>query len=208
MSLSAPLLLDLVILVLLVLFIVQGVRRGFILTLCSLLAVFLALVGGWFLTQQYAEPLQEKLEPVIIAHFAPEYDKPAEAQEDLSLSETVQAQMEASVQSIQAAVIAQQCRAMASLASKVILFLGGFLAVLLLWIILCRALDLVARLPGLHLMNKVLGGILGLLKGLILLMVLRWLCCDLFSLIPDQIQEESRLLPVLSYLTVFYLPGR
>ena len=38
MTLTASLLLDLVLLVILVLFFVQGIRRGFVLTLCSLRA--------------------------------------------------------------------------------------------------------------------------------------------------------------------------
>ncbi len=53
MTLTASLLLDLVLLVILVLFFVQGIRRGFVLTLCSLLAVILALIGGWYLAQHY-----------------------------------------------------------------------------------------------------------------------------------------------------------
>ena len=66
MTLTASLLLDLVLLVILVLFFVQGIRRGFVLTLCSLLAVILALIGGWYLAQHYAQPVQAALEPMIL----------------------------------------------------------------------------------------------------------------------------------------------
>ena len=210
MTVTASLLLDLVVLLFLILFFVQGVRRGFILTLCSLLAVFLALAGGWFLVHQYSEPLQEKLEPVILEHFAPDQDEldSQASGADPSLPEAVQEQLGEAAYSMQMAVITQQCKVMSALAAKAILFLGGFVAVLLIWIALCHALDLVARLPGLHFVNRVLGGILGLIKGLLLLMVLRWALCDLLNLIPETVQQESCLLPVLDYLTVFHLPGR
>ena len=210
MTVTPSLILDLVVLVLLVLSFVQGIRRGFIMTLCSLLAVFVALAGGWFLVHQYAQPLQERLEPVFLERFAPEYGaEDAKGQEDGgSFLEGVQEQAEDTMQAVQTAVAVQQCRAMAALVSRAVLFLAGFLAVLVIWLILCRVLDLAARLPGLHAANKVLGGVLGLVKGLILLMVLRWLLCDLLGWIPPEVAEKSYLLPILSGLTLFSLPGR
>ena len=66
MELTVSLLLDLVILGLLLYCLIQGLRRGFILTLCSLLAVLLAFLGGWYLATHAAQPLEEKLEPVIL----------------------------------------------------------------------------------------------------------------------------------------------
>lgn len=208
MTLTASLLLDIVILLLLVLFFVQGIRRGFILTLCSLLAVFLALAGGWFLAHEYAEPLQEKLEPVILERLVPARSDDTEGLEDASLVDSLHAQMENAAQSVQDALLTQQAKAVSAVAARAILFLAGFLAVLLIWVVVCHALDLVAKLPGLRLINKAMGGVLGLVKGLILLIVLRWLLCDLLNMIPSEVQQESYLLPVLDYLTVFSLPGR
>ena len=49
MTLTASLLLDLVLLGLLVVFFLVGYQRGLILTLCSLLAVVLSFAGGWYL---------------------------------------------------------------------------------------------------------------------------------------------------------------
>ena len=208
MTLTASLLLDIVFLLLLVLFSVQGFRRGFILTLCSLLAVFLALAGGWFLAHEYAAPFQEKLEPVILEHLVPDRSDETEGQEDASLVDSIHTQMEDAAQSVQDALLTQQAKAVSWLAAKAILFLAGFLAVLLVWVVLCHALDLVAKLPGLRLINKVMGAVLGLVKGLILLIVLRWLLCDLLNVIPPEVQQESYLLPILDYLTVISLPGR
>ena len=63
---TVSLLLDLVLLGLLVYFFVMGVRRGLILSLCSLLAVLLALLGGWYLATHWSQPLEDRLEPVIL----------------------------------------------------------------------------------------------------------------------------------------------
>lgn len=200
MNLTASLLLDIVFVLLLVLSLVQGFRRGFILTLCSLLAVFIALAGGWYLATHFAEPVQEALEPLIIRQMAP--DRPEE-ESDLygdtsSLAESVQEQVEQAAQAAQTAFMIQQAKALAALSAKVLLFLAGFIGVLLIWLLLCHALDLVAKLPGLNFLNKAMGAVLGLVKGLILLLVLRWLLCDALHLIPEEVAAGSYVLSFLS----------
>ena len=202
MNLTASLLLDIVLALLLVWSVVQGFRRGFILTLCSLLAVFIALAGGWYLSTHYSEPVQEALEPMIIRRMVP--DRPEEAQDQYgdtsSLAESVQTQMEHAAQSAQNALIVQQAKVLAALTAKVLMFLAGFVGVLVIWLLLCHALDLVAKLPGLNFLNRAMGAVLGLVKGLILLLVLQWLLCDALHLIPEQIADGSH---VLSFLSAF-----
>ena len=200
MNLTASLLLDIVLALLLVWSVVQGFRRGFILTLCSLLAVFIALAGGWYLASHYADPVQETLEPVIIRRMVPDHpeesmDQSGDAQ---PLAESVQEQVENAAQAAQNALIVQQAKALAALTAKVLMFLAGFVGVLLIWLLLCHALDLVAKLPGLNFLNRAMGAVLGLVKGLILLLVLQWLLCDALHLIPEQIAEGSYVLSFLS----------
>ena len=131
MTLTASLLLDLVLLGLLVVFFLVGYQRGLILTLCSLLAVVLSFAGGWYLATHAAEGFQGKLGPEVPGFVA-----------------------------------------------SSLLFLAGFLVVQIVWVTLCHALNLVAKLPGLHLLNKILGGLLGLVKGIAILMVARWALCQ------------------------------
>lgn len=76
-----------------------------------------------------------------------------------------------------------------------LLFLAGFFGVLILWLILCHTLNLVAKLPGLHLLNKLLGGLLGLIKGLLLLMVARWILCDLLGGFRRPLQRRAACSP-------------
>ena len=217
MELTVSLLLDLVILGLLLYCLIQGLRRGFILTLCSLLAVLLAFLGGWYLATHAAQPLEEKLEPVILhAMLAQEESEAADSPEQTDLPsqseqanpsenglfhrfpQSLQDQLTQKTEDWKQATRAELAAAAAGLLARSLLFLAGFFGVLILWLILCHTLNLVAKLPG---------GLLGLIKGLLLLMVARWILCDLLGWIPASIAAESRLLPLLSSFSIFSLLG-
>lgn len=157
MTLTASLLLDLVLLGLLVVFFLVGYQRGLILTLCSLLAVVLSFAGGWYLATRF----QAKLGPEVPGFVA-----------------------------------------------SSLLFLAGFLVVQIVWVTLCHALNLVAKLPGLHLLNKIFGGLLGLVKGIAILMVARWALCDLLQWVPADVAAESYVLPWLTPSAFFSLFGK
>ena len=145
MTLTASLLLDLVLLGLLVVFFLVGYQRGLILTLCSLLAVALSFAGGWYLATHAAEGFQAKLGPEVPGFVV-----------------------------------------------SSLLFLAGFLVVQIVWVTLCHALNLVAKLPGLHLLNKILGGLL----------------CDLLQWVPADVAAESYVLPWLTPSAFFSLFGK
>lgn len=215
MSLTVSLVLDVVLLAVLVYCAVLGARRGFVLTLCSLLAVLLALVGGWYLAANWSDPLEEKLEPVIYAKLAPQETEQGEIvlspDDDLSLSQrfsqAVQKQLTKTVTDLRQATAHQWSAAVAGMGAKSAMFLIGFLAVLVVWLLLCRALDLVAKLPGLRAVNKGFGALIGLIKGLLILIVVRWALCDLLGWIPPAVADASRVLPLLTNLSVFSLFG-
>jgi uncharacterized membrane protein required for colicin V production len=194
--------------------VVMGARRGFILTLCSLLAVVLALAGGWYAANHWSQPLQETLEPVLAQKLTDQMttNQTLTADDDSSAllgnySQAIQEQITSSAQNIQTATANQLAESLSGLLAKSILFLVGFVVVLVVWHLLCRVLNLVARLPGLRTLNKGLGGIMGLIRGILLLMVARWALCDLLGWIPASVIEESRVLPMLSSLSIFSLLG-
>lgn len=55
---------DVVILILLLLTAWKGYRRGFVLTLCSLLAVFVAFIGATVISSQLARPMSRLIQPL------------------------------------------------------------------------------------------------------------------------------------------------
>lgn len=220
MNATLSLILDVVILGLLVYWCVMGCRRGLVLSLCSLLAVVVALAGGWYLSNHTYEPLADRLEPLLVQAVGERADaalpeQTAPAQEDSGqnsagvsgplaiFSQNLQSQ----IQNFKEATVAQLAADMAQFIAKSILFLVGFLAVLLIWNILFHALHLVTRLPGLHFLNKFLGGVFGLIKGVLLLLVARWLLCDLLGWIPSEVAEGSRMLSLLASLSLSGMIG-
>lgn len=112
--------------------------------------------------------------------------------EDLidTIDQAVQAGMTAAAASAAAAVAA----ALAESVAFLVVFLVGFFVILLVWKLISHALDLVARIPGLHFLNKTGGAIFGLLKACILLFVLAWLIQYLGNLIPEETVKETVLL--------------
>ena len=225
MNTVLPLLLDLVILGLLVYWCVMGFRRGLILSLCSLLAVVVALAGGWYLANHAYEPLAERLEPIILPVVNERADEAISSEASglvpseetasdqaatnqsssgpLSiLSGSLQNQVGQQLENFKNNAVQQLAASIAQTVAKAVLFLVGFLVVLLVWNILFHALHLVAKLPGLHLLNKVLGGAFGLVKGVLLLMVAQWLLCDLLGWIPSEVAQQSHLLSLLSALSL------
>ncbi len=203
---AVSLLLDLVLLGLLVFSFVIGVRRGFLLSLCSLLAVLVALLGGWYLAAHWSQPLEERLEPVILETLTQrEAEEKTTSPLPDNLPQALQDQAAQTAQDWKNATLAQAAAFLAGAAAKVILFLAGFFVVLLLWNLLFHALNLVAKLPGLHGLNKFFGGALGLVKGLLLLMLARWVLCDLLGWIPADVTRDSILLSLLPSLDLFDL---
>ena len=59
---------DVVILILLLLTAWKGYRRGFVLTLCSLLAVFVAFIGATVISSQLARPMSRLIQPALEHH--------------------------------------------------------------------------------------------------------------------------------------------
>lgn len=210
MNTTLSLILDVVILGLLIYWCVMGCRRGLVLSLCSLLAVIVALAGGWYLANHAYEPLAEQIEPLLVQAVGDRADEAIAAQEGSNedaanvsgplalFSQNLQSQIE----DFKDATVAQLAADMAQFIAKSILFLVGFFAVLLIWNILFHALHLVTKLPGLHFLNKFLGGVFGLIKGVLLLLVARWLLCDLLGWIPSEVAEGSRMLSLLASLSL------
>ena len=66
-----------------------------------------------------------------------------------------------------------------------LIFLVLFVAILLIWTAASHLLDLAFRLPVLHNLNQLGGGVFGVVKGTLVVFVLVWLLRS-FSLLPAQ----------------------
>lgn len=213
---------DIVIVLALLLFVWLGYKRGLVLTLCSLLAVFVALIGASFLSDALAEPVAKAIEPAVTRSIhdtvtsyrqrAPEVGATSEDEEawlqQLPLNEVLEPLMESKffqgfAESFQQAVddkateiITHAARELAHYVAvqiaRTIIFVAAFAAVLIAWHLLSRALDLVARLPVLSTVNAWGGGAVGLVRGALIVFIAVWLLRD--SYIPREAVEGSVLL--------------
>ena len=208
---------DIIIAAVLLFFLWRGYCKGFVLTLCSLLAVFVALIGASVLSNALAEPAAKAVEPVVAARIQESLAEAiqntefvsvdggvAEKPEEIALAGVIQHLKETELfkglaDAFQKAVddgVADAAQALAHFAAvqiaRTVIFAIAFFAVLIAWSILSHTLDLVARLPVLSTVNAWGGGAVGLVKGALIVYIAVWLLRG--SYIPPAAIEGSYLL--------------
>ena len=126
------------------------------------------------------------------------FDDVLDALRDMGLYDTligtIQDSVSQGMEDAAAGAAASVAAAAAQSAAYLILFLLAFVLILLAWKLLSRALDLVARLPGLHFLNKTLGALFGLVQCCILLFVIAWLLQFFGKVLPAQAVNQTYLL--------------
>ena len=226
---ASAILIDIALLAVLLFFTLMGARRGFVLTLCSLVALLVALVGADLVSSALAPRAAAALQPRFEQSIQESLEQKAlevSAQDSLGVADVLAALRdkgglyEWAADSLEEALINspgtdelahQAAVAAATVAERLArgaLFAIAFLLILIAWFFLSHALDLVARLPGLNSLNHALGGAAGFCKGLLLVYLACWILCPLTGLIPRQTAEQTHLLLFLiqhSPLDIFSL---
>ncbi len=221
-----PILFDIAILAIVILFVALGVHRGGILTLFSLLAIIVALFGGSVLSDLFSPMVSDAIQPVLETSIQTTIDAQIQTSGETGIDKALDAlrdkgglsqwaadwlegtrdTLDAAVQQNLAQVVSQAAAAVAGQLARGVLFTLGFLVVLIAWNILAHTLDLVAKLPVLDSLNGALGGVLGLVKGLLIAYIAAWVLCDLTASIPKDTVEQTYLLKAFrefSPLTLF-----
>ena len=212
---------DLAAAAILLLFALWGSRKGLVLTLCSLLAVFVALIGASFLSNALAEPVAKAIEPAVASSIhdtvtsyyerssaehtsAEENDWLAqlpleELLEPLKDSKFFQGFAETFQKAVDdkaADIVTHAAQALAHFVAvqiaRMVIFSVAFFAVLIAWFFFSHTLDLVAHLPVLYTANRWGGGIVGLVKGALVVFIAVWLLRD--GYIPPEAVEQTYLL--------------
>ena len=213
---------DVIIAAVLLFFVWLGYRKGLVLTLCSLLAVFVALIGASFLSDALAEPAAKAIEPAVTQSIhdtvtsyhqrAPEVGATSQDEADwlaqLPIEELLEPLKESkafrgfaeafekAVDDKAAEIVTHAAQELAHFVAvqiaRTVIFALAFFAILIAWFFLSRALDLVAKLPVLSTVNAWGGGAAGLVKGALVVFIAVWLLRD--SLIPPEAIGETFLL--------------
>lgn len=211
---SLFLLLDLAVILILLLFVKNGISKGFVLSFLSFLAVFVALFGAQFLARQLSPIATEWITPRLTAVLETKLNlssdilpSPESISEHLSslkipkslsdsIAEKVIASAAQGTESLSTLIVSSLLQTIAF----AILFLFAFAVILFLWNFLSRTVNLFTHLPILNFANKTLGGLLGGMEAILFLFILRWILCDLSGLISPDLLAQTFL---LENLTVF-----
>lgn len=211
---------DIVIVLILVFFAWRGARKGLILTLFGMLGLVIALLGARFLSNAFYEPVSDIIQPGIYQSVK-DLEEKALGELDFELNETLDSSADSlidilreqdlfpgltdllesavekdSVNSTGGLSAAETLSTyLAQLLARLILFVLGFIVILLLWFLISRALDLAFRLPILNVVNVVGGLILGLVKAIVIVVILVWVG-QLLDLLPANPST-----PILSLFT-------
>lgn len=195
---------DLIIAAVLLLFAYLGRKRGFVLTLCGLLGMFVALIGAGIISNMLCEPVAQAIKPVIesgvteVLQEAVHENLPSVSGGEaggagvaVSLEQALEILKQSSAyrmfaQSLSNAFHEGVLDAVSGTASTIamyiarevartVLFVVSFVVVLLGWKVLSRALDLAFKLPVLSTINRTMGGLIGLVKGALVVFIAVWL---------------------------------
>lgn len=209
---------DLIILAVLALFTFFGVRRGLIMTLCGLVVSIFALVGAQMAADQLSPTVAYMIQPAIqnaiqtnvdqavadntaVGEFSLEEGSLLEqlvgSEFYQSFAQSAQQSVEQGVQAATQTVAATIAETLAHTVAWLVVYVIAFALILFLGRLLAQVLNLAAMLPGLHFLNKSLGGLCGLLKGLVIVAVVASLGVG-FGLIPAQSVSGSALLRLFS----------
>ena len=217
---STFLILDLIVLAVLILFAALGAHRGLILSLCGLIAVVVAVLGASFVARTLSPLVADALEPRFASAIEEQLNESLREQaqagadaltpEEVPLSgvldalremgfyetliDRVDQAVEAGMTHAAASAAAQVAAAVAQSAAYALIFLAAFVFLLIVWKLISHALDLVARLPGLHFLNKTGGALFGLIQACILLWIALWLLQFWGDVLPAGAAEHTRLL--------------
>lgn len=193
-----------------------GRRKGLVLTLCGFLALFVALIGSAVLTNFFAPALSRLVVPFVETHLA---ETVQAAVGDLYLdtegalhatfdqllplmerSELLSGLKDGVAQAVQQGALDVAGDAVVAVAAyvaeqltRLVLFPLFFVLLMLLWTALSHILDLAFRLPGLNFLNRSTGLLLGLARGVLLVLAACWLLRD--SYLTQEVIGGSFLLP-------------
>ena len=193
---TVPVIIDAVVVLILVGFTVIGARRGLLQTLAGLVIVVVALVGAGMIATTFSGPAAKLAAPLIEKQIEKKIDAamaesgPAESTsgaEDSQLEELFSrlgldaavrdSMAEKAKDTVRDTGVSVAAAVVTSIAQSMIygvLYILSFVALSVLLHVLFKAMGLLTKLPGIHSLNALGGGLLGLIEGALLLFLAVW----------------------------------
>lgn len=191
---TTPVIIDAIAAAILVGFCVWGAHRGLLRSFAGLVILAVALVGAAMLATTFTPGLTTIVTPIVenavtehVSRAAeldlqlPEAELPAEAEEvlerlglDEDLRRSLLARAEETVVETGADALSAVVKSIVHGLVYAVLFALFFAALMVLLHVILSAMDLVLKLPGLHLLNALGGAAVGLVQGALALFLAVW----------------------------------
>ena len=216
---TTPVIIDAIVVILLAGFCLLGAKRGLFRSLTGLLTVVVALVGAGIIAATFTGPVTGVVTPMIrhsieakvddaLAEQAATKETPEESLpigellELLGLDEDVRSSLaERAEETVRDTGVSVVSAVAESLARSVIygaLYILSFAALTILLHVLLKAMDLVLKLPGLHGLNALGGGLIGLIEGVLLLFLAIWVLRRLGVSFETEALAEAHILKIFT----------
>ncbi len=195
---------DIALAALLLLALVMGWRQGFVQALTRIVVVVAALLLAGWIAGKLAEPAAKWLEPMLTEKWEQRLTAQGNTEdagemlaafgfEGDTLSEMVERAAEMAQQAGETLLSAVVSTAVRSAAYAVV-YLVSFLLLLLVLRLALSPLHLFTKLPVVHGINALMGGVLGLVKGALLVFLAVWVLQKLQIFITPEIVNKTVLL--------------
>lgn len=224
---TTAVIMDAIVVIILVVAVCYGAKRGLLESLAGLIIVVMALVGAGIAAGTFTEPVAGFVTPLVEERVAERVEAALEEQagafagewsleelpdlEELpiaevlalmGLDETVRASLAERAQNMirdtGATVVSAVVESLVRSFVYGVLFLLAFLAILLLLKVLVGAMGLVLKLPGLRLLNALGGAVIGLAEGALLLFLAVWVCRKLGVSFETEALAEAHILRIFT----------
>lgn len=183
---------DLILLLILIVFVLSGYRRGLILSLCSLLILIISCLGGSVAQEVLTPRVAERITPQVTEIVEQQLESRVSAEnilEDSGLTGTgtqldaisgllgidldaaLSSVAENATQPLISAAASAIAQALVDAFAGMLIFLSAFLIIYLLLHSLELGLNMVDRLPVIRTLNHLGGGVIGFLSGAFLLFI-------------------------------------
>ena len=224
---TTAVIMDAIVVIILVVAVCYGAKRGLLESLAGLIIVVMALVGAGIAAGTFTEPVAGFVTPLVEERVAERVEAALEEQagafagewsleelpdlEELpiaevlalmGLDETVRASLAERAQNMirdtGATVVSAVVESLVRSFVYGVLFLLAFLTILLLLKVLVGAMGLVLKLPGLRLLNALGGAVIGLAEGALLLFLAVWVCRKLGVSFETEALAEAHILRIFT----------
>ena len=194
---TAPVIIDAIVVIFLAGFTIYGIRRGLLQALAGLVIVIVALVGAGMIAATFSAPAAKLAAPLIEKRIEQKVDTALAEQKrevtmpeddvdfqledlldllglDTDVRKPLAEKAEETVRETGASLITAVVESIAQSVIYGVLYILSFLALLALLHVLFKAMGLLTKLPGIHGLNALGGGLLGLIEGALLLFLAVW----------------------------------